>query len=913
MRPSFLLLAVVAAVIGCAERPGTSASIDAAFRSADSLARDGRTALSVPRYRTLRDSFATLGDTAAEWRAQLWLAEGLLRQGKRDSALAEFDQAARLAAGDSDRTGWTRYVHSIFMDRIGHFDSALTEASSAARIGEATHDAKLEARAWHALGRIHSLSGRYHDALASNQRAFAILNRSRATPAEIALELNELGIDYRHLGQFTEAVAAYDSSLVISRALGAPEAIARVEFNLATIRLATGDADEAKALLEGALTRAEQIGEVRGIAFIHGGLADLYMRAKSYDAARVHLDKALEINRAAKLPYGRVQNLEELGRIDLATNDARAALPLLDAARALADSAPYGKERSTTRAALARAYAAIGSRQRAQHWATEALRIADSIGDPAVELEARAARASVLEAARDSSAAGAYGAAIELLESWRGRLAVGDLRMGVADPHLDVYEGAIRTLLAHHRAADAFQVAERARARLLLELMATRDAQGADQSHEDSVRQQLRETFVRREEAGGKGIASLDSEIAALTHSLDSSEAVRRARDVRAGVRYPAPSGVGELQASLLASRDRALLTWFWGEHDVYGWWMTRDGIHAARLGQADTLAALVDFLHGALSNTGRALDWRPVARAAYTRLVAPLAPSPATEVLVVADGPLAYTPVEAFIPADAAWGRDVRIVYGPSASVLLALERSASSARWSRGVLAVGNPARPESSSDDGPPAARAAARELPDLPGAEAEARGIVALLGGDAITGRSATLAHWLSLDPARYRFLHFATHTLLDDVHPERTALLMTDGRLDLDAVRRLRISPELVTLSACGTAVGRQLRGEGVIGLPHAFFEAGARGVVMSLWRVNDEVAASYMNEFYRELRRGADPAEAMLTVRRRRIAAGGVNAQPSQWAAFVLVGGVSGGGPSTRGDGAHPAAIAGEY
>jgi len=178
-----------------------------------------------------------------------------------------------------------------------------------------------------------------------------------------------------------------------------------------------------------------------------------------------------------------------------------------------------------------------------------------------------------------------------------------------------------------------------------------------------------------------------------------------------------------------------------------------------------------------------------------------------------------------------------------------------------------------------------------LPDLPAAAAEARNIASLLGGDAITGSQATLAHWLSLDPARYRYLHFATHTLFNDEHPQRTALMMADGRLDLDGVRRLRLSSDLVTLSACETALGQQLRGEGVIGFPHAFLAAGAHGVVMSLWRVNDQVAASYMEEFYRELRGGHSAAGAMLTIRQRRIAGGGASAHPSQWAPFVLVGG----------------------
>jgi tetratricopeptide (TPR) repeat protein len=310
--------------VGCREvsRPPEA---DLAFAVADSLAAEGRAASSTPRYLALRDSFATLRDTASWWRAELWFANGLLIQGKRDSALVELAKADALTSGNANRVGWTSQVRSVFMDHVGHFDSALIQASNAARIARDTHDPKLEARAYHEMGRIHSLSGRYRDALASNQRALEIENGYGATLRVTSTELNELGIDYRHLGRFTDAVAAYDSALKVGRRLGSPVGIAMVEDNLANIRMVTGEPDEALRLLNDALARLEQTGEVRGLAFVHGGLADVYFRARAYADAREHFQKALAINRVAKLPYGEVQNLEGIGRVDLAEGHAVAA------------------------------------------------------------------------------------------------------------------------------------------------------------------------------------------------------------------------------------------------------------------------------------------------------------------------------------------------------------------------------------------------------------------------------------------------------------------------------------------------------------------------------------------------------------------------------------------------------------
>ena len=883
LHAAFCLLAC-----GCRKaREDDTSPVKLAFAAADSLRIEGRSALAAVRYKSLRDSFETRGDTSSWWQAQLWLADALLRQGKRDSAELAMTTVTALAGRNANRVGWTRYEQSIFLDRVGKFDLALVEAKAAQSIGNATRDMPLEASSYDAIGRIHSLSGRYREALASNQKAMALRRTYGAEPRVIAKEMNELGIDYRHVGRLADAIAIYDSALQIGQHLRNPESIARVEFNLATILQGTGDTEKALTLLTDALARAKEIGEVRGMAFIHGGLAELYTNAGAWKVAREHLDEALQINRKAKLTYGELQNLEALGRLDLAQGKLREAEVSLRAALAIADSAHYGKERSTTRSALACATAAGKRPGEARRWADQATAIADSIGDPDSQLEARAARAIALEAIGDRSAPSAYMDAIDLLESWRGRLALGDLRMGVAEPHIEVYEGAIRTSMAAGRTVEALEIAERARARLLLELMAERGLPG--RSHEDDVRQLLRERFLARSDATGSGAKRLDQEIDSLTRALDAIQEAERARDAQAGVRYPRPAQLEEIRSGLL-STGNALLVFFWGEHSVYGWWVTGNGIRGARLGAADSLASMVDFVRGTLAQADTGPDWRHSARRAYVKLIEPLAPTTVGEVIVIPDGPLATIPLEVFLPSGntGPWGASTRFVYGPSASVLLALTRGSVKKNWPRGVLAVGNPQGSRGSTAVQASLSRGSNVALPGLPASGDEARQVAKLFGGDVLIGSDATVPRWLALDPSRYRYLHFATHALVSDRHPQQTVLMLADGSLGLDAIRRLRLSSELVTLSACETGLGQRIRGEGLIGLPHAFLASGARAVVVSLWRVEDRTAAEYMADFYRELRKGRSPADAMLMLRQARLK--GADAHPSQWASFILVG-----------------------
>jgi CHAT domain-containing protein len=513
------------------------------------------------------------------------------------------------------------------------------------------------------------------------------------------------------------------------------------------------------------------------------------------------------------------------------------------------------------------------------------VRVSDSTGFVAGQYEALQAQGRALELLADTAGAiASYGAAVDLLESWRGRVALGDLQIGIGAPRLEPYEALARFAMAQGRAEEAFGFAERARARTLLGLMAEREPNPDPRSPEERWRERIRDP-----EAGA-------ARVAALADTLTALEAEARRRDPAAGAaRYPVPVSLAEAREAL-AVPGRGLLVYFWGDSDVFGWWVASDTVRAARLGASDSLASLVTFLQRIIQSPGSEVEWQSVARRAFDVLVAPLTTAEVEELLVVPDGPLAQIPFEALAAgADRPLGASRRVVYGPSSSVLVALERARPRKQWDRVVLAVGDPrlgeraaADPFRDPDAGPPG---------PLPHAAEEARTIAELLGpggSDLLLRRDATLERWLDSDPGRYRYLHFAAHALVDFRRPEHTHVLLRGGDLDLGAIRRLRLTAELVTLSACETGLGKRFRGEGVIGLPHAFLAAGARGAVVSLWRVEDRYAAEFMAEFYRELAEGAAPAAALQTVRRRWAEDAGPRSHPSRWAPFVLVGGLSG-------------------
>jgi len=177
--------------------------------------------------------------------------------------------------------------------------------------------------------------------------------------------------------------------------------------------------------------------------------------------------------------------------------------------------------------------------------------------------------------------------------------------------------------------------------------------------------------------------------------------------------------------------------------------------------------------------------------------------------------------------------------------------------------------------------------------LPASRQEAEAIAALAPpGQArlALGLQASRPEVLGDRLSGYRAVHFATHGVVDAEHPSLSGLALSDGFLNLRDVYGLRLGADLVVLSGCRTALGREVRGEGLAGLARGFFHAGAPRVVASLWKVEDRATAELMIRFYRGMwSEGLTPAAALraaqLSIRTERRWR-----DPYFWAGFVLQG-----------------------
>jgi len=163
-------------------------------------------------------------------------------------------------------------------------------------------------------------------------------------------------------------------------------------------------------------------------------------------------------------------------------------------------------------------------------------------------------------------------------------------------------------------------------------------------------------------------------------------------------------------------------------------------------------------------------------------------------------------------------------------------------------------------------------------------------------DQLEGFAATKDRFLGADLTRYRFIHVASHAVADAEIPQLSALILSthdkDGRpldsrvLAADLLNR-RLSADVVVLSACDTALGKNISGEGLMGLRYVVLARGARSVLSSLWEVPDVVAAQTMTRFYTALLRTNLSTIAASGKALRETLAGQYN-DPALWAAFAV-------------------------
>jgi CHAT domain-containing protein len=366
-------------------------------------------------------------------------------------------------------------------------------------------------------------------------------------------------------------------------------------------------------------------------------------------------------------------------------------------------------------------------------------------------------------------------------------------------------------------------------------------------------------------------------------------------------------SGTTSPVASLAAIRAEALdagtvlIEYFLGERRGWLWLVSRDAFESFALPGRSTIEPLVHRYYEALTARNAKIPGEaPEGRAQRLReaetseqksaaelsrmLLSPVrARLAGRRVLIVDDGPLRLAPF-------AALGVENEVVLVPSASYLVQARRAAGKAASSQKILILADPVFDT------------AGGAFPRLPQTRREAETIAALSPAGQVEKRldyDASLASLRRASTAGFGTIHIATHAVVDSRHPELSGIILSQvdrngkpqpGVLRLREIYNLHLNTGLVTLSACETAVGKDVSGEGMIGLSHAFLCAGAQRVVASLWKVEDAATAKLMESFYRGLYARKLSPPAALRAAQNELRADARWRSPYYWAGFVIEG-----------------------
>jgi CHAT domain-containing protein/Tfp pilus assembly protein PilF len=819
--------------------------------------------------------------------------------GELRNAMDYYQRALQISQEVKDRTGEGRIFNNIgqLYDKLAEPQKALDLYERSLSLSRLVKDRRTEAITLNNIGYLHASFGDLGKAFSYFEQAKSIKDYAY-NPLDYASTLANVGHIFASNKDFQKAQDYYQQALAIQMERGNDWAIAYTLISIGQLQASSGKWDEGLKSYEQAFNIFEKIEDKQGLASALEKLAEIFVLMNQSQKALNHYNKALQLWREigdrrgeATTLYGLARLERDRGNISEALKNSEAAINIIESLR----SKVGGQQLRLIYLASVHDYYDLNIDMRMR------LHKAGSPEDH---------QALALNACERSRARGL----LELLN----------------EMHVEINQKVDAQLLE--------------REHLL--------------RHEINEKEQASIQLLKSKHTPQMAAAS-EKELSELIERYqDLLAEIKMKNPSYAELTQPEPLTLKEIQQQVL-DPDTMLLEYALGDERSYLWAVTQDSISSFELPSRKEIEAqaisVYEMLTARQSVEGTSKQYQqriaradagywPQAARLSQMLLGPVALQLGTKrLLVVTEGALQYIPFSALpVPVNATTGRndekyslsvvprpliiDHEIVKLPSASVLAILRREFAERKPAAKAVAV--LADPVFDKDD------YRIKSSKNLTGQSAKSTSSVELDRGlrDAVATRDGLnlqrlkssreeAAAILKVSPARdsfealdfkatremamspelgqYRIVHFATHGVLDNKHPELSGIVFSlvnekgesqNGFLRLHNIYNLNLPAELVVLSACSTGLGKEFRGEGVVGLTRGFMYAGAARVVASLWKVRDRSTARFMEKFYREMMIKKSPAAAALRAAQIEMFNHAAFKAPYFWAAFVLQG-----------------------
>lgn len=799
--------------------------------------------------------------------------------------------------------------------RLGNWKKALEVQQESLEISR-----KIERKK--EMGLILTNIGATYTQLGEPQKALEVLTEAEKLAIETGENFFEfqaltmIGGVYEKFGDINRAKSYYERALEKAVKIPDGKSLAVAYNNLGKTNFNLGAFETAAEFYQKAVETAKKANNKRFEGAFLANLGQAYFALGDSAKALKMLDEALNIILQLTDKTGEAAIRKKTGQIQLSLGENEKALENLNKALELFNSFEDRQNIAETLLSLAKADFKKGDFEAAQFKTEQAINYAETL---------------------------------------RKNLQNTDLRDSFSTNLQGFYSFYIEILMQRHKLAPdknfavlAFEANERAKARGLLNLLAESNAdirQGVDVKLLEKETELKNLLSVRIENLtkalSGKPTeeqtVKLKREIEQIRVEYEQIQAqIRTASPNYAALTQPRTLPLAQIQREVL-DNETVLLEYALGETKSYLWVVSNKSIQAFELPKREVIETSARQVYDALTARSQTVkfetaeeqtariefsdaDFRIHSNNLSQMIIAPAGELLANKkLLIVADGALQFVPFASLkYPPNA--NRYLietnQIVNLPSASVLAVLRKEFSGKTTPTKTLAV--LADPIFTKEDERFATlknksnfeivslktqNKRGFQLSRLPFTRREANSISALVAPNQQTKRldfQANRQFVLSSEIGDYRYLHFATHGFIDAEMPEMSGIVLSlfdetgaeqDGFLRVGDIFNLKLNAELVVLSGCRTGLGKEIRGEGLVGLTRGFMYAGARRVAVSLWDVNDEATSELMTKFYREML-GSKETTSAESLRQAQISMIRSKkwSNPYFWASFIMQG-----------------------
>lgn len=874
--------------------------------------------------------------------------EGCTSLLRREPELFDEDLARRVY-----RTGKALYDQNRYADSLPPLRLALA-------LSERLGSLPVQADALRVIGLAARLLGNYDESFECSFRSLALSRQAGYREGE-ARVLNNLGLTYQMRGDYARASDYYRQSLSIFEELKTTWAVGATLTSLGNVAKAQGDnalafeffgrglalAREAKnpkaegnamtyigalyddqgdsALALDHLTRALELftsmKDKDGMAMVLNNIGIVYRRQGDGQGALDCYQRALKLYEEMDSKSSVAANVSNIGNVFGEAGDYAQALAYHERALRMFEEMDERPHAASVLSDMAHDYELSGDHVKAREYAARAAELARQLGRMSIYQEAlTTAGRAALGLNQPAAARESFEEAIVTVEALRDQVAGAEPeRESFFEHRAEPYREMVSLLVSQKNAADALAYAERAKGRVLLDVLrgGRADVSKAMTAGEREREQGLKGAlYALNSQLEGEGAKKQPDPARLGALRAQVGQARLRLEDFRNGLYAAHPElrvRRGEAHAlrpdelsPLVEGPGDALLEYVVAGEKTFLFAVTRDGavpsikVFTINVGEKE-LGARVEKFRSQLAQRG--LGYEQQARELYDLLLKPAAEAlrGRSSLVFVPDGALWELPFQALQPAA---GRflleDVAVSYAPSLTVLREQRaRRRSAPAGAPTLLAFGDPSAEATAAAGARTQPVSLGSNLAPLPEAARQVSALARLYGRESsrvYTGAEAR-EDYVKAEAGHYRVLQFATHGVLDDSSPMYSHLVLAprpgneDGRLEVWEMMDLNLSADLVVLSACETARGRVSEGEGVIGMSWALFVAGAPAAVVSQWKVDSASTTELMLGFHKNLRAAAAPLKAEAL---RRAALSLMRTpeyrHPFYWAGFIVVG-----------------------